>query len=197
MSDRRAVRHAATKSEIVNAAWRLAREHGLGGWALRDVAEAVGMRAPSLYVYFDSKNALYDAMFADGNAELLRRVDAAEVELEGRRPAVTDILRLAARMHFDFAVEDPARYQLLFLRTIPGFEPSEASYALAREVLDRFAAVLAATGLGSPETMDLWTALLTGLVTQQMSNDPGGDRWARLIDRAVDMFVAAELTSAG
>ena len=45
--------------------------------------------------------------------------------------------------------------------------------------------------------MDLWTALLTGLVTQQMSNDPGGDRWERLIDRAVHMFVAAELTSTG
>ena len=44
---------------------------------------------------------------------------------------------------------------------------------------------------------NLSIVLLTGLVTQQMSNDPGGDRWARLIDRAVDMFVAAELTSAG
>jgi AcrR family transcriptional regulator len=188
--DRRAARHAATKEEIVAAAWRLARERGLAGWALRDVAEAVGMRAPSLYVYFDSKNALYDAMFADGNAELLRRVDAAVDEVEARRLDVVEILRLAARLHFDFSVEDPARYQLLFLRTIPGFEPSESSYALAREVLDRFIGVLAATGAGSPETVDLWTALISGLVTQQISNDPGGDRWRRLVDRAVDMFVA-------
>src|SRR5918911_319177 len=70
-SDRRAVRHAATKQEIVDAAWRLARERGLAGWSLRDVAEAVGMRAPSLYVYFASKNALYDAMYADGYRQLL------------------------------------------------------------------------------------------------------------------------------
>jgi AcrR family transcriptional regulator len=194
--DRRTARHAATKAEIVQVAWRLARERGLGGWALRDVAEAVGMRAPSLYVYFDSKNALYDAMFADGNVELLRRVDAAVAEVEARRPDVADVLRLAARLHFDFCVEDPARYQLLFLRTLPGFEPSEQSYALAREVLDRLAAVLAAAGAGSPETVDLWTALVSGLVTQQVSNDPGGDRWSRLIDRAVGMFVAAELRSA-
>ena len=72
--DRRADRHAATTREILDAAWGLARERGLAGWALRDVAEAVGMRAPSLYGYFDSKNALYDAMFADGYAELLARV---------------------------------------------------------------------------------------------------------------------------
>jgi AcrR family transcriptional regulator len=190
------VRHAATRAEIVGVAWRLARERGLGGWVLRDVAAAVGMRTPSLYVYFDSKNALYDAMFADGNAELLRRVDAVAADVEERRPEVGDVLRLAARLHFDFCVEDPARYQLLFLRTIPGFEPSEASYALAREVLDRLAAVLAAAGASSRETVDLWTALVSGLVTQQVSNDPGGDRWRRLVDRAVDMFVATQLPAA-
>ena len=191
--DRRAIRHAATKSEIVGAAWRLARERGLAGWALRDVAEAVGMRTPSLYVYFDSKHALYDAMFADGNAELLRRVDSAVEDVEARRPPVAEVLRLAAGLYFDFCVEDPARYQLLFLRTLPGFEPSESSYALAREVMDRSAAALAETGAGTQEAVDLWTALVGGRVTQQLSNDPGGDRWRRLVDRAVAMFMAAEL----
>ena len=33
------------------------------------------MRQPSLYEYFDSKHALYDAMFADGNRQLLARLD--------------------------------------------------------------------------------------------------------------------------
>ena len=193
--DRRAIRHAATKSEIVGAAWRLARERGLAGWALRDVAEAVGMRTPSLYVYFDSKHALYDAMFADGNAELLRRAEAAEADVEARSLPPAEVLRAAARLYFEFCVEAPARYELLFLRTIPGFEPSPASYALAREVLDRGALVLAAAGAGTPEHVDLWTALVGGLAAQQVANDPGGDRWRRLIDRAVDMFVATQLAS--
>ena len=195
--DRRAVRHAATKSEIVEAAWRLARERGLAGWTLKDVAAAVGMRAPSLYVYFDSKNALYDAMFADGNAELLRRIDAAVADVRARARPAAEILRIGARLHLEFCVEDPARYELLFLRTIPGFEPSPSSYALAREVLDQLAVVLAAAGAGAPEQIDLWTALVGGLAAQQVSNDPGGDRWRRLVDRAVDMFVATELTSTG
>ena len=38
--------------------------------------------------------------------------------------------------------------------------------------------------------MDLWTALVSGLINQQLANDPGGDRWARLIDRTVDMYLA-------
>src|SRR3954468_672774 len=166
--DRRALRHAATKQEIVEAAWRLARERGLGGWALRDVAEAVGMRAPSLYVYFDSKHALYDAMFADGNAELLRRVEAAAADGEARALPAAEVLRTAARLYFEFSVEDPARYELLFLRTIPGFEPSATSYALAREVLDRGVAVLARVGAGAPEQVDLWTALVSGLAEHKV-----------------------------
>jgi hypothetical protein len=36
--------------------------------------------------------------------------------------------------------------------------------------------------------LDLFTALGTGLADQQLSNDPGGDRWIRLIDEAVEMF---------
>lgn len=188
--DRRAERHAATKREIVDAAWRLAREQGLGNWSLRDVAEAVGMRAPSLYVYFAGKNALYDAMFAEGNLELLRRGRLAAADVRaGAEPA--ELLRASAALFFDFCVEDPARYQLLFLRTIPGFEPSEASYALAREALDQVAADLRAAGAGRPEQVDLWTAVVSGLIAQQVSNDPGGDRWRRLLDPAVEMFLAA------
>jgi hypothetical protein len=38
--------------------------------------------------------------------------------------------------------------------------------------------------------LDLWTALIAGLVDQQISNDPGGDRWIRLIDDVVTMFLA-------
>jgi hypothetical protein len=33
-------------------------------------------------------------------------------------------------------------------------------------------------------------ALVTGLVNQQVSNEPGGDRWLRLIDESIDMFLA-------
>jgi AcrR family transcriptional regulator len=188
--DRRRARHAATKQEIVDAAWGLARERGLAGWSLRDVADVVGMRAPSLYVYFGSKNALFDAMFAEGCAALLRHIAPAAAQAQGR--PVEDVLHLAATTFFDFCTEDPARYQLLFLRTLPGFQPSAESYALAQEVLDELGRVFEAVGLDSAEHLDLWTALTVGLVTQQLSNDPGGDRWRRLLDPAVTMFLARQ-----
>jgi hypothetical protein len=66
-----AQRREAKITSIVEAAWSLARERGIQLVSLRDLAEEVGMQQPSLYAYFDSKNALYDAMFADGNWEVV------------------------------------------------------------------------------------------------------------------------------
>jgi AcrR family transcriptional regulator len=193
-SDRRARRHAATRREILDAAWRLARERGLGGWSLRDVAGAVGMRAPSLYGYFASKNAVFDAMFTDGYLQLQDHLARVRSRAAGVPPV--ELLRRGATAFVDFCVEDPARYQLLFLRTLPGFEPTPAAYALAVEVLGEGTAALTAAGVGAPEQVDLWTALLTGLASQQVSNDPGGDRWRRLVPAAVEMFLREHLPDA-
>src|SRR3954452_13418679 len=71
MTDRRAERRAEKRAAIVAEAWELAARDGLGGLTLHGLAAAVGLRQPSLYVYFDSKMALYDALFADGYRQLL------------------------------------------------------------------------------------------------------------------------------
>ena len=183
MRDRRAERREATRAEIIEAAWTLARENGLAGLALKDVAARIGMRPPSLYWYFDSKHAIYDAMFAEGNRTLLDRMAAQDWPAEPRA-----LLRRLAEAFVEFSMEDPARAQLLFQRTIPGFEPSAESYALAVEVLEQGRSLLAAAGVTDPAHFDLWTGLVAGLASQQLANEPGGDRWVRLIDEAVAMY---------
>lgn len=98
-------------------------------------------------------------------------------------------LRTIGRFFVEFCTEDPVRYQLLFQRTIPGFELSEASFAISVESLTAVEAHLATLGIDDPADVDLFTALGTGLAAQQISNDPGGDRWARLVDDAMDMYL--------
>ena len=183
--DRRSERHAATRAEILDAAWDLARTEGLAGLSLRDVARSVGMQAPSLYSYFDSKDAIYDAMFAQGASAFLD--GKAGIDLTG--DALAD---LKAIMHYfvGFCTSDPARYQLLFQRTIPGFEPSAESFAVSIEGLEATRLALADLGFTDPEVLDLLTAIGTGLTDQQISNDPGGDRWIGLVDEAMEMFFA-------
>jgi hypothetical protein len=86
-------------------------------------------------------------------------------------------------------VSDVARYQLLFQHSVPGFIPSPQSYAPAVRALELTRGQLARYGVRDPRHVDVWTALLTGLVDQQISNDPGGDRWTRLVDDIVRMFL--------
>jgi hypothetical protein len=122
-------------------------------------------------------------MFAEGNQQLIDRLAKVDWPDEPR-----EILRLNAKVFVEFGVEDAARDQLLFQRTIPDFEPSPESYALAVQVVDQMQALFTAAGLSDPVHFDLWTAVVSGLSSQQLANEPGGDRWLRLVDEAVDMY---------
>jgi len=159
------------------------RAQGLNALTLRALAKAVNMEPPSLYTYFASKHAVYDRLFADANRELLDRFDQLELSDEPR-----ELLRATARLFVTFAAEDQARYELLFMRTIPDFEPTPESYATAVEVFTRGRTALRKAGLRSDADFDLWTAVVAGLAGQQLANQPGGDRYLRLIDSAVEMF---------
>jgi len=183
--DRAAERRTATRREILDAAWEVGRDQGLAQITLRDVAHRVGMRAPSLYSHFESKNAIYDAMFADAWTECLAVMrTTADKTPSNARAAI----RLYSRTFFDFAVSDLARHQLMNQRTIPGFEPTPEAYAPAVATLEGLHTHLAKYDVTRQEDVDLCIALVGGLIDAQLANDPGGDRYSRLLDRAVDMY---------
>jgi AcrR family transcriptional regulator len=183
--DTRAIRRDATRARILEAAWDLARRDGLAAITLREVARRVGMRAPSLYTYFPSKNAMYDAMYAAGARELAQALTRREQSTDPRQR-----LRHRMRLFIDFCVADPVRYQLIMERPIPGFEPAPESFQITAAALAATRADFAATGVRGEPALDMWRALITGLVSLQIANDPGGDRWTRLQDDAFDMFFA-------
>jgi AcrR family transcriptional regulator len=181
--DRRRVRHLETRREILDHAWDIARREGLAGLSLSELARHMQMRTPSLYTYFESKNAVYDAMFAEAAAAFLERLRNLDFPSDHLRA-----LQMLARAFFDFCVEDPARYQLLFQRTIPGFEPSVESYAVAVEALALTGEFLAEFGIRDQAHLDMVTAIATGLTDQQISNEPGGHRWRDLLDETIEML---------
>jgi AcrR family transcriptional regulator len=179
-----AERREAKIASIVAAAWGLARTEGIGGVTLHGLARAIGMRQPSLYAYFDSKNALFDAMFADGNRQLLETLEAIDLPADPR-----SALKLCLGTFAEFAVASPARNSLLFRRVIPGFEPSAESYAVAQEVLSRIVSVMNAAGVTDQGDIDCLVAMTAGLIEAQLSNDPDGDRWLQHLDHMTDVLV--------
>jgi len=183
--DRRRRRHEETKKEILEAAWALAARDGVGALSLRELADAVGMKAPSLYTYFGSKEAIYDAMFAQGWRALAERFERME-----SHPTPDDPFKAEAREFYVFCTEDPARYQLMFQRPMPDFEPSSEAYASSVEVFEGLRRRFATRGIEDSDAIELWTLLMTGITARQIANDPEGDRYAHHLEGLVDMYLA-------
>jgi AcrR family transcriptional regulator len=182
--DRRKARHQAKRAEILAQAWVLAHRDGLAAISLRDLADSVGLRQPSLYVYFESKLNLYDAMFADGYRQLLSFVAERRYAGEPRHALARFLGDLV-----QFSSDDIVRHQMLFQRTIPGFEPSAEAYALALEFYEVARRLLAAASVTDQRNIDIFSAMANGLAHQQVANEPGGRRWVRLAARVTEMFL--------
>ena len=178
VEDRRSRRRRETIEEVVEHALDVMATEGVAGLSLGEIARRMGIRTPSLYVYFSSKNALYDALFQRG-WELL----AAEFGTIPQPVATDDLAEYLTRIGQGFtrwSVEHRAYAQLLMWRPVPGYEPSEAAYEPAvRFFLDglaRFERMRSEGLVGAevdPELMlRRWTVLISGVVTQQLANAP-------------------------
>src|SRR4051794_1042582 len=90
--DRRQLRRRETIEQVLDVAGAVMAEQGVAGLTLGEVARRMGIRPPSLYVYVDSKHALYDLLFARGWRLLLAEVRAALA------PETSDADELVARL---------------------------------------------------------------------------------------------------
>ncbi len=151
----------------------LVRE-GYAGLSMRKIARAVGCSATSIYLYFDSKDALTHALIDEGMERLHAALEAAEA---GAHTAPERLDRLC-RAYVQFGLDHPEYYQTMFQLHPQRMEryPAE-SYRRARRNIERFGAVIAdGTADGSlttptpPETASvaLWTAL-HGLVSLHLA----------------------------
>ena len=176
--DRRQRRRQETIEQVLDVAVSVMAEQGVAGLTLGEVARRMGIRPPSLYVYFNGKNALYDALFERGWRELLATVRAVRAAGPGPSPAA-DLLAYEAAF-VRWAVEHPAYTPLMFWRPVPGFVPSARAYAPAVELAELSRTLLGQLGdrgLFPPGTdLDLafrtLTVVLSGVISQQLANAP-------------------------
>ncbi len=178
--------------EILDAAWELMEREGVAEVSVREVARSVGLRQQSLTYYFPTKHGLLDALFADGFRDLGRVFD----ELPDNDDSVEAVVELAVAV-VDYCVAHPARYHLLFQRTIPGFQPTEESHRVALGVLGELVARLDAAGVTDPADVALVRGLISGLAAEQTANDPAGRLFAEQTRRGVRTLVTTALAHAG
>ena len=181
-------RREHTRQVILRHAWELTDSRGLDGWTMRDLADAVGVKAPSLYGHFAGKPAIWDAMFAEGYRAMDERLATADAQLPAGISARERLVVLLGEW-LHFCRDSAARYRLMFTVAVPGWQPSADAYAVSQASYELMARRLAETGVTPGVRLDLFTAVTAGLAAQQLANDPQGDRWIRLLPHAVDMIL--------
>src|SRR3954471_14180804 len=111
--DRRQRRRLETIEEVLDHAVEIMAEEGVAGLSVGEIARRMGIRPPSLYVYFPSKNALYDALFQRGAEQILAAMQARSASRD-RTATFEEQLLEAARTFVSWCVANPAYTQLLF-----------------------------------------------------------------------------------
>ncbi len=126
--DRRARRRQETIEEILDIASDVMTQEGVNGLSLAEVARRLGVQPPSLYKYFPSLMAIYDALFLEGQRENLER--DAQRRWQGAEPGL-DALIAGLEASGRWALDNRAVAELLFWRPVPSFHPSAEAFAPA------------------------------------------------------------------
>ena len=111
---------AGMEGALLTSAADILESEGPDGLSVRRIAAAAGVAPMGVYNHFESKFGIVEALYiqgfgrlADAMAAMAQIDDPAEALLEG------------ARAYRTLALAHPMAYQVMFLRAVPGFEPSD------------------------------------------------------------------------
>ena len=199
LNERRRRNKQEIRENILAISRALMRENGVAALSFNEIARQLGMKPPSLYTYFPSKMAIYDALFRQGMEMFAAQMEQSYIQ----GGSLAEMLQASIEAYVSFATENPELFQLLFERPVPGFEPSEESMAVSWAALQKGSnqVTLAlsesklATDLPVETIRDLVIAMEHGITALHLANSPGTpiseSRFGSLIPHAVKVFVSA------
>lgn len=117
---------AGMEAALLDAAADILETEGPDALSVRRIAAAAGVAPMGVYNHFQSKAGIIEALFIQGFERLSEALQAvADVQ------DPYEALREGGRRYRALALQHPMVYQLMFLRAVPGFEPSDEALVIA------------------------------------------------------------------
>jgi len=162
-----------TQARIVEVAAQLLRDKGATAVTTRAVAQAAGMQAPTIYRFFEDKNALLDAVAEHAFATYVAGKTLAETSSD----PVAD-LRVGWDMHVGFGLANPALFGLLADPSRGARSPAAAAGLEVLRIRVRRVAAAGRLQVTERRAVELIHAAGTGIVLTLLSipqeeRDPG------------------------
>jgi AcrR family transcriptional regulator len=110
---------AGMEDALLASAADILESEGPDGLSVRRIAAAAGVAPMGVYNHFESKFGIVEALFIQG-FELL----GAEMQAMAQIADPFEALLEGARRYRALALAHPMAYQVMFLRAVPGFQPS-------------------------------------------------------------------------
>jgi AcrR family transcriptional regulator len=151
---------ADMEAALLNSATEILETEGPDGLSVRRIAAAAGVAPMGVYNHFESKFGIIEALWVQGFERLRDAMDSIGDILDPY-----EALRECGRRYRALALANPMVYQIMFLRPVPGFEPSEqvidvaaqAFGALVTAVERAMAAGVIAEGVPADTAHIIWS----------------------------------------
>ena len=174
------------RENIINAASDLIERDGVENLSLSSLAAELGIKAPSLYRYVESKDALLHAVIEQTYNKLFEVYDAVIEEANG---GTAEILLNLAKAHYAFAHQNPNTYMLAYFTPNPEFSGNPNMLRERAIAVQRIIEQISGKENSLPAYRGL-LALVHGYIMLELNGQfrRGGD-----LERMLEQIVAAYL----
>jgi AcrR family transcriptional regulator len=183
------------ESALLAAAADLLEREGPEALSIRRIAAAASVAPMGVYNHFSSKSGIVEALFV----ESFDRLGRAMVTLD----EITDPLEAlveGGRRYRALALAHPMAYQLMFLRAVPGFEPSPEAVAVAARAFAGLVATVRrsmAAGVIADGDPDMTSQMIWAGIHGWVSLELCGIGFVEDTDRGAELLCAALLAGFG
>ena len=133
-----------TKQKILDKALALFSSRGYDAVSVGEIAQAVGIKAPSLYNHFPSKQAIFDALVESVAAQYTRDTDQISIHVQNAPQdipvftAITeDALYEKVRQIFEYSLHNETIRRFRRMMTIEQFRSPELAALFSRRYVER------------------------------------------------------------